>query len=295
MSDFNNKPLVICISIRNHESFTRHMRKPVDYVVLNAMQETLKALCETVPDCVFGYTTEKRVFLVLCVNEGTDVSDLARTATDIFNAAFRSNADEACQYFDTETSMEAALQFDYSVYKQMFGEAVLQVEQKSEIGRFLTECQMAAHQLCEGEAPSGHHLLNKDIDLSRITCHNVYGACCYKLPKQAAADGDIWVIDKELWLKALLAVAYQDYMELEAIVSSHTGSHEALVQTLNGFNVDVDSDVWASFDCNYKHLTATIDFCDGKYAVRDIVDVRDDEIETLIAENINLQQIFQEN
>lgn len=59
-------PVIIRIDGKAFHSFTRGFKKPFDSVLVEAMQQTMKYLCENIEGCVFGYTQSDEITLVLC-------------------------------------------------------------------------------------------------------------------------------------------------------------------------------------------------------------------------------------
>ena len=59
-------PVIIRIDGKAFHSFTRGFEKPFDSVLIEAMQQTMKYLCENVENCVLGYTQSDEITLVLC-------------------------------------------------------------------------------------------------------------------------------------------------------------------------------------------------------------------------------------
>ena len=58
-------PVIIRIDGKAFHTFTRGFQKPFDEVLVKAMQETTKYLCENIQGCVFGYTQSDEISLVL--------------------------------------------------------------------------------------------------------------------------------------------------------------------------------------------------------------------------------------
>lgn len=58
-------PVAIRIDGKAFHTFTRGFQKPFDKVLMKAMQETTKYLCENVQGCVFGYTQSDEITLIL--------------------------------------------------------------------------------------------------------------------------------------------------------------------------------------------------------------------------------------
>lgn len=58
-------PAIIRIDGKAFHTFTKGMEKPFDPVLTQAMQETMKYLCENIQGCVLGYTQSDEITLVL--------------------------------------------------------------------------------------------------------------------------------------------------------------------------------------------------------------------------------------
>ena len=59
-------PVIIRLDGCHFRSFTRGFKKPFDSVLIEAMQQTMKYLCENIEGCVLGYTQSDEITLVLC-------------------------------------------------------------------------------------------------------------------------------------------------------------------------------------------------------------------------------------
>lgn len=96
-------PAIIRLDGKAFHTFTRGMRKPFDRYLMDAMQGTMKYLCENIQGCVLGYTQSDEITLVLTdyatvttdawfgynVQKMTSVA--ASTATMAFNETFAHN------------------------------------------------------------------------------------------------------------------------------------------------------------------------------------------------------------
>ena len=58
-------PVIIRIDGKAFHTFTKGFRKPFDEILIRAMQETTKYLCENIQGCVIGYTQSDEITLVL--------------------------------------------------------------------------------------------------------------------------------------------------------------------------------------------------------------------------------------
>lgn len=58
-------PVIMRLDGRAFHTFTRNFVKPFDEVLMKAMQDTMKYLCENIQGCVLGYTQSDEITLVL--------------------------------------------------------------------------------------------------------------------------------------------------------------------------------------------------------------------------------------
>lgn len=58
-------PVIIRVDGRAFHTFTKGFQKPFDDVLIKAMQDTMKYLCENIQGCVLGYTQSDEITLVL--------------------------------------------------------------------------------------------------------------------------------------------------------------------------------------------------------------------------------------
>ena len=96
-------PVAIRLDGKAFHTFTRGFQKPFDPVLMDAMQRTMKYLCENIQGCVFGYTQSDEITLILIdyqnltseawfnyeVQKMASVS--ASMATMVFNKYFSEN------------------------------------------------------------------------------------------------------------------------------------------------------------------------------------------------------------
>lgn len=58
-------PVALRLDGKAFHTFTRGLNRPFDSVFINAMQDTMKYLCENIQGCVFGYTQSDEITLIL--------------------------------------------------------------------------------------------------------------------------------------------------------------------------------------------------------------------------------------
>lgn len=235
-------PVIIRLDGKAFHTFTKGMKKPFDQVLMNAMQDTMKYLCENIQGCVFGYTQSDEITLVL-TDYATITTDAwfgygvqkmasiaASMATLAFNTNFIESANAALQYFDTESSIQGAMEFDYSVYERKFNKALFDARvfsiPKDEVCNCLVWRQQDATRNsieAVGQANFSHRELNckscndiqemlwsqRGINWNDFPVDCKRGACCYRVarelpmqdPRDPAKEIVVsrrqWVIDRE--------------------------------------------------------------------------------------------------
>lgn len=110
-------PVIIRLDGKAFHTFTKGMKKPFDEVLMEAMQGTMKYLCENIQGCVFGYTQSDEITLVLTdyatiktdawfgYNVQKMTSIAASMATLAFNRAFFDAVESwGCRYIPSWTS-----------------------------------------------------------------------------------------------------------------------------------------------------------------------------------------------
>lgn len=58
-------PVAIRLDGKAFHTFTRGFQKPFDFVLMDAMQQTMKYLCENIQGCVLGYSQSDEITLIL--------------------------------------------------------------------------------------------------------------------------------------------------------------------------------------------------------------------------------------
>lgn len=113
-------PVIIRLDGKAFHTFTRGMKKPFDEILMSAMQETMKRLCESIQGCVFGYTQSDEITLVLTDYEkvttdswfGYNIQKMASVsasmATLFFNKIFSrlvEDASNSCGLYSAERNV----------------------------------------------------------------------------------------------------------------------------------------------------------------------------------------------
>lgn len=107
-------PVAIRIDGKAFHTFTRGFNKPFDDVLISAMQDTMKYLCENIQGCVLGYTQSDEITLILvdyqnlnsCAWFDYEVQKMcsiaASMATMAFNKFFENNVEKENDSFTSE-------------------------------------------------------------------------------------------------------------------------------------------------------------------------------------------------
>lgn len=231
-------PVIIRIDGKAFHSFTRGFEKPFDNVLVEAMQQTMKYLCENIEGCVLGYTQSDEITLILCdyknltsqawfnnnIQKICSVS--ASMATMAFNLAFRQNVKEwnvDC-YADMDATCLSRSRTQYDKYvskfdKAMFDSRVFNIP-KEEVNNCLLWRQQDAtrnsiqavaqanfsHKQLEGKNCNELQEMlwqEKGINWNDCPTHLKRGSCCVKSTYTLEVDGkDVqrsrWAIDTEI-------------------------------------------------------------------------------------------------
>ncbi len=96
-------PVIVRVDGRAFHTFTQGFKKPFDHVFMRTMEDTAKALCESVAGCKFAYGQSGEISLLVTNNDSLEtepwfgnnlqkiVSVTSSVATKAFNHAFSQN------------------------------------------------------------------------------------------------------------------------------------------------------------------------------------------------------------
>lgn len=182
-------PAIIRLDGKAFHTFTKGMEKPFDPVLTQAMQETMKYLCENIQGCVLGYTQSDEITLVLTdyATIQTDAwfgyniqkmcSVSASMATLAFNKAFnkevvqfflRNDIEDAQRNGDTsDRALASAIlyaNYDVSLKRgAMFDSRAFSVPKEEVCNCLIWRQQDATRNSIEavGQANFSHHELHK--------------------------------------------------------------------------------------------------------------------------------------
>lgn len=146
-------PVIIRIDGKAFHTFTKGFAKPFDHVLMSAMQDTMKYLCENIQGCVFGYTQSDEITLVL--------TDYATIKTD---AWFGYNVQKMCSI----AASMATVNFNQSF--RVFSSIAY-----------------------EGETnPSSELILRYQWHLAALTKGAMFDARAFSMPKDEVCNCLIW-------------------------------------------------------------------------------------------------------
>lgn len=228
-------PVAIRLDGKAFHTFTRGFQKPFDHVLISAMQRTMKALCENIQGCVFGYTQSDEITLILADYKKLNSSAwfdyevqkmcsvAASMATMYFNKFF---TEEAYKVRPDDRRLPDAEESEYkaTLYKAaekgaMFDARVFNIP-KEEVANLLYWRQLDAtrnsiqmvgqkyftHKELQGVSCNqiqNKLLTEKDVNWNDFKPHLKRGTCCYKqayFEIDAAGEGKIrskWYVDIE--------------------------------------------------------------------------------------------------
>lgn len=206
-------PVAIRLDGKAFHTFTRGFKKPFDHVLIAAMQKTMKALCENIQGCVFGYTQSDEITLILADYKKLNSSAwfdyevqkmcsiAASMATMYFNKFFEK---EVLEYIDTtmvlqdsdiekkylETlnqAMEKGAMFDARVFN-IPKEEVANLLYWRQLDATRNSIQMVGqkyftHKELQGVSCNqiqNKLLTEKDVNWNDFKPHLKRGTCCYK-------------------------------------------------------------------------------------------------------------------
>ena len=211
-------PVIVRLDGKAFHTFTRGFNKPFDEAMCNAMQETMKYLCENIQGCVLGYTQSDEITLVLIDYQKltTDAwfdyniqkicSVAASMATLIFNRRFQEQIVELSYngklYDELTSSYKRSLKngaiFDarcFNIPKEEVTNCILW-RQKDAIRNSISSAGQAHFSYKQLEGLNSNQIQEllfqeKGINWNDYPTKFKRGSCCVKI------DGK-WIIDNEI-------------------------------------------------------------------------------------------------
>lgn len=230
-------PCIIRLDGKAAHTFTRGFNKPFDEIFVNSMQETMKALCEEIQGCVFGYTQSDEITLVLIdyqdltsdawfgynVQKMTSVS--ASIATYAFNTVYKNSLFEEMMIEKDPKNTEEERNFKVDRLEKYLNKHLLFDSRcfslpVDEVVNCLIWRQIDAIRnsiLATGYANFSHSYLNNkktpeivellkneaNVDWFDLPIHLQRGSACYKVPVEVATvNGNVlrnkWRVDQNI-------------------------------------------------------------------------------------------------
>ena len=224
-------PVIIRIDGKAFHTFTKGFKKPFDMVLMSAMQNTMKSLCEQIQGCVFGYTQSDEITLVLTdyATVGTDAwfgynvqkmaSIAASMATLYFNKHFKeavsiyagSAAEEEEAYISRLYSRFDSAMFDaraFSLPKEEVCNCLIWRQQDAirNSVQAVGQAFFSAKQL-DGKSNEEIKIMllrEHEIDWTKYFPSCQRGSCCYKVEKQQRMEdprnpGMQIIVQRNIW------------------------------------------------------------------------------------------------
>lgn len=228
-------PVIIRIDGKAFHTFTRGFNRPFDNVMVTAMQDTMKYLCENIEGCVLGYTQSDEITLVLCDYKkltsqawfDNNIQKMCSVSASMATMAFNDNFAEIVSMSFADLSADDYVNLPYfrgaherMIYKQaMFDSRVFNIP-KEEVNNCLLWRQQDAtrnsiqavaqanfsHKQLEGKNCNELQEMlwqEKGINWNDCPTHLKRGSCCVKSTYTLEVDGkDVqrsrWAIDTEI-------------------------------------------------------------------------------------------------
>ena len=242
-------PVILRMDGKAFHTFTRGFKKPFDPIMRETMMETMKALCENIQGCVFGYEQSDEITLVLTDFENENSSawldyetqkmcSIAASMTTLyFNKIFSEKVKNLCnsneedeKYIDTMmTAVEKGAMFDarcFSVPKLSVYDVILarQIDASKNSISSVGRTYFSTSELRNKNTSKVQDMLMMyhGVNWNNFATEEKRGSCCYKVEKKIespnASEGFVmrnkWIIDKNMpLLKETKDPAQRSYIE----------------------------------------------------------------------------------
>lgn len=220
-------PVIIRLDGKSFHTFTSGLKKPFDPILVSAMQNTMKLLCENIQGCVLGYTQSDEITLVVTDYATFDtmpwlnysirkmVSISASMTTLYFNRAFRSEARKYSLDFHTSNRVDDYAERDYIervesiTNSALFDSRAFNIPREEEVCNNLIWRQKDAIRnsiQMVGRAHFSHTELDRKscdniksmllekhgIDWDNIPIHLQRGSCCIRVEIEKEYTPDVY-------------------------------------------------------------------------------------------------------
>jgi tRNA(His) 5'-end guanylyltransferase len=217
-------PLIIRIDGKAFHSLTKKMHRPFDSVLMSAMQETMRTLCENIQGCQVGYTQSDEISLLLTDYENLDtdawfdknLQKIVSVSASIATMTFNQYMNQFCLkgIFDSENMADAAV-YRKTAGTAMFDSRAFVIPKEEVCNYFLWRQQDATKNAIQmvGRAHFSHKSLNslngsqiqeklfqeKGINFNNLPAEQKRGSCAVKeMYDKEGTERSRWVIDKEI-------------------------------------------------------------------------------------------------
>lgn len=226
-------PVTIRIDGKAFHTFTRGFQKPFDEILIEAMQKTMKYLCENIQGCVLGYTQSDEITLILIDYKKLNSSAwfdyevqkmcsiAASMATMAFNKFFKKNVENLEQYYAIEyetngwygkgtPEYEMCETYSKAVEKGAMFDARCFNIPKEEVTNLIYWRQLDASRnsiQMVGQANFSHKelqnkscnqiqdmLIDKGINWNDLPTHQKRGSCCVRNNIVISTDGTTEIV-----------------------------------------------------------------------------------------------------
>lgn len=233
-------PVIVRIDGKAFRTFTKGLKKPYDPIFHNAMNATMKYLCENIQGCKFGYTQSDEITLLLTDFDAltTDAwfdysvqkicSVSASMATMAFNYYFQKFVDEAYNCNDWTTSPYWGKSIDkdeFGYFKMaMFDSRCFNIPKEEVINCFIWRQQDAtrnavsmlgqchfSHKELQGKSRNDIQdmlMTQKGINFNDMPVEFKRGVCCYR------DDDGKWILDQN----PPIFTQQRDYVEQALVI-----------------------------------------------------------------------------
>lgn len=224
----NRCPAIIRIDGKAFHTFTRGFQKPFDEILVKAMQETMKYLCENIQGCVLGYTQSDEITLVLvdykkidsCAWFDYNIQKCASIAASMATMAFNSIFTNILGEKDLEYLSSGVMCIRDPLYRYrdkagqaMFDARVFNIPKEEVTNCILWRQNDATRNSIEmvGHANFSQNqlhkkscneiqdmlMLQKGINWNDFPTHLKRGSCCIKVVDEQT-NRSRWIIDTEI-------------------------------------------------------------------------------------------------
>lgn len=217
-------PVIIRLDGVAFHTLTRGFNKPFDTILIKTMQQTMQGLCETVENCVLGYTQSDEISLVLCDYKTLSteawfnyeieklVSITAAMATLYFNDFFEKNVTETIDkepYYKCDGTIKRGY-FDSRVFNLPVDEVnnyLLYRQQDATRNsiQMVAQSQFPCKEIIgiKNDELQDKLFTERGINWNDFPIAQRRGSCCIKRPQQVLSNEkkiirNKWVVDDQI-------------------------------------------------------------------------------------------------